>query len=211
MSEVALFLEKMHKTFKNKAQRCSTPLKMLYLQYNNIMDLPSTLFEGLETLVYLFLDANNITVIKQGLFEALPYLKVLNISFNFISKIEHNGFSNLKGLKQLYLQFNQLGHFKSDLVEPLMNLKYFNASQNKIQSVEVSESNLNMDGKVFDFRGNPLKSLSRSVFTGFKQSTLIVTDFSSCCFMDKNVTCSSIHPRGVYLRGDNCMLLAHRP
>ena len=27
MSEVALCFEKMHKTFKNKAQRCSTPLK----------------------------------------------------------------------------------------------------------------------------------------------------------------------------------------
>ena len=26
MSEVALFFEKMHKVFKNKAQRCSTPL-----------------------------------------------------------------------------------------------------------------------------------------------------------------------------------------
>ena len=25
LSEVALFFEKMHKTFKNKAQRCSTP------------------------------------------------------------------------------------------------------------------------------------------------------------------------------------------
>ena len=27
LSEVALFFEKMHKVFKNKAQRCSTPLK----------------------------------------------------------------------------------------------------------------------------------------------------------------------------------------
>ena len=28
MSEVALFFEKMHKVFQNKAQRCSTPLRM---------------------------------------------------------------------------------------------------------------------------------------------------------------------------------------
>ena len=28
MSKVALFFEKMHKVFKNKAQRCSTPLKI---------------------------------------------------------------------------------------------------------------------------------------------------------------------------------------
>ena len=28
-SEVALFFEKMHKVFKNKAQGCSTPLKMI--------------------------------------------------------------------------------------------------------------------------------------------------------------------------------------
>ena len=28
MSKVALFFEKMHKVFKNKAQRCSTPLKV---------------------------------------------------------------------------------------------------------------------------------------------------------------------------------------
>ena len=27
LSEVALFFEKMHKVFKNKAQRCSTPLR----------------------------------------------------------------------------------------------------------------------------------------------------------------------------------------
>ena len=29
LSKVALFFEKMHKVFKNKAQRCSTPLKKL--------------------------------------------------------------------------------------------------------------------------------------------------------------------------------------
>ena len=29
MSKVALFFEKMHKVFKNKAQRCSTPLRKL--------------------------------------------------------------------------------------------------------------------------------------------------------------------------------------
>ena len=29
LSEVALFFEKMHKVFKNKAQRCSTPLMLL--------------------------------------------------------------------------------------------------------------------------------------------------------------------------------------
>ena len=35
LSEVALFFEKMLKTFKNKAQRCSTPLSTLYDKYQN--------------------------------------------------------------------------------------------------------------------------------------------------------------------------------
>ena len=40
LSKVALFFEKMHKVFKNKAQRCSTPLShtlsyLCVLQYSN--------------------------------------------------------------------------------------------------------------------------------------------------------------------------------
>ena len=31
LSKVALFFEKMHKVFKNKAQRCSTPLSSMWL------------------------------------------------------------------------------------------------------------------------------------------------------------------------------------
>ena len=33
MSKVALFFEKMHKVFKNKAQRCSTPLSFDFILY----------------------------------------------------------------------------------------------------------------------------------------------------------------------------------
>ena len=41
MSEVALFFEKMHKVFKNKAQGCSTPLSSLtcklYHEYGHLL------------------------------------------------------------------------------------------------------------------------------------------------------------------------------
>ena len=36
LSEVALFFEKMHKVFKNKAQGCSTPLSSIFSSYRAI-------------------------------------------------------------------------------------------------------------------------------------------------------------------------------
>ena len=46
MSEVALFFEKMHKVFKNKAQRCSTPL-MQHTPTNIKSDDSLELLEGI--------------------------------------------------------------------------------------------------------------------------------------------------------------------
>ena len=36
LSEVALFFEKMHRVFKNKAQGCSTPLSVIAIAWNMI-------------------------------------------------------------------------------------------------------------------------------------------------------------------------------
>ena len=48
LSEVALFFEKMHKVFKNKAQRCSTPLMTFCLKL--IVKIPQTVFFVMKSL-----------------------------------------------------------------------------------------------------------------------------------------------------------------
>ena len=71
MSEVALFFEKMHKVFKNKAQGCSTPLTPIYPAH--FEDVPcqsgvNHIFEGSE-----------IYVSRQGIYhckeECLSFIK----------------------------------------------------------------------------------------------------------------------------------------
>ena len=64
LSKVALFFEKMHKIFKNKAQGCSTPLKIWILGQSEALKMKFYKIWGFGTDFFVNLGARMVNLVK---------------------------------------------------------------------------------------------------------------------------------------------------
>ena len=79
----------------------------VWLNHNNITEIPLGVFSNLTECFDLELDTNKLTILKSGMFEGLISLKRLNLGHNLIIQIEAGSFENLQ-LDELYLDHNSL-------------------------------------------------------------------------------------------------------
>ena len=76
-------------------------LNKLQLQKNQIGEIKSDTFNGLENLRELDLSANKIELLEDNSFNGLKKLYELNLRFNLIKEINANTFNGLDNLKDL--------------------------------------------------------------------------------------------------------------
>ncbi|KAM9330139.1 leucine-rich repeat-containing protein 70 [Gastrophryne carolinensis] len=130
-------------------------LKRLSLSNNQIGSIYSFAFRGLSSLQYLFLENADIQAISKGSFSGLSSLKQLILSRNRIHNLDSKSFFHLshlvylqldkngivsisddtfeemgRSLKVLNLAFNNLTSLQPKVLQPLISLKYFQASYN---------------------------------------------------------------------------------
>ncbi|XP_068135254.1 transforming growth factor beta activator LRRC33 [Hyperolius riggenbachi] len=106
-----------------------TTLEYLYLDYNVIMRLDGSVFEGLNSLIELSLQGNYIYEIEVGTFEHMKRLKTLNLAFNLLPCIEDFG---LTQLQMLNLSFNHIEWFLSRESDDDFQLEKLDISHNQL-------------------------------------------------------------------------------
>ncbi|XP_078344803.1 toll-like receptor 6 [Oculina patagonica] len=85
-----------------------TGIHVIDLSKNKLNDLPSELFQGLDSLLELRLDHNNISVIRKELFKSVTQIERIDLNGNKLSYIPKELFSKLKNIKVLHLEDNQI-------------------------------------------------------------------------------------------------------
>lgn len=112
-------------------------LKSLDLQSNEIAEIESNSFDGLDRLFFLDLSHNQLTIIRRHTFTALPLLQRINLSNNKIGKIE-DGALDLSSLKWLYLDGNKLKTLSDDVFEQLPKIDLLVLNQNELERIGCS-------------------------------------------------------------------------
>uniref|UniRef100_A0A803KC04 SLIT and NTRK-like family member 5 n=2 Tax=Xenopus tropicalis TaxID=8364 RepID=A0A803KC04_XENTR len=101
-----------------------TGASILHLGNNDIQDIETGAFNGLQGLKRLHLNNNKLELLKNDTFIGLQNLEYLQVDYNFIISIEPNTFSRLHSLQVLILNDNLLSTLPTNLFRfvPLTHL-----------------------------------------------------------------------------------------
>ena len=192
-----------------------TSLKYLVLNNNQLSVLPEGLFQYFQQLLYLDLSNNRISVLREGIFSNLsllyylhlnnnnisdptgicadlPQLHILDLSNNKIKDLPVHCFERYNKLESIDISCNRFSIFSIQLVAPLGLLKYANASNNVLKSINSEYLNISPDNldiihpafqlwryiRFIDFSRNQLSSLDAWILLLAQTCDGCVVDFS---------------------------------
>lgn len=92
---------------------------------------------GTRQLTKLFINGNDIEDLPEASFEGIPRLRTINLRHNNIKSIDKNAFSYLSKLHFLDLSDNQIETLEKDLFSESIHLTKLSLAQNKIKSVSM--------------------------------------------------------------------------
>lgn len=169
----------------------SSALTKISLHNNVILEIEDGAFDSLSRLTELDLSKNSIACITDF---NLCNLKVLNLSKNSMELFQSTRSTDLYQLVSLDLSENKMSHFP--LLPQNNILEYLDASRNRIQSVNVTESPETRSKviltrlKYLDLSYNQLRSLPESFF--YCMLSLRVLKVSNNCISSFSVTIESV-------------------
>lgn len=174
-------------------------LKSLDLGKNQISDITTDAFEGLEELLGLRLVDNLIANISRDTFSALPSLRILNLASNEIRHIDQSAFISNPAITGIRLDHNQLDDISS-VFTSLSTLVWLNVSDNQIRNFDYShfpdslqwlDMRLNKIaelGNYFDIRtGVSIKTLDVSYNRLTKINAKSIPDNIESLFLNNNL------------------------
>ncbi|XP_076804074.1 uncharacterized protein LOC143448289 isoform X1 [Clavelina lepadiformis] len=188
-------------------------IETLYLYGNNITNINSSSFRGMNALTKLILDKNNISRVTRDTFEALTSLDTLHLEHNKLRHVDDGTFSQTTKLRLLYLNDNQLDSFPVG-ISYLTKLEKLNIANNRIKRIHWSSFIQMGRLSTLTFWDNPLicdcnaRELIRWLTTSSRGKTIKTTDSPpDACRKkrDKTVTCKkpSIESIEVLRQHDN--------
>lgn len=174
-------------------------LKSLDLGKNQISDITTDAFEGLEELLGLRLVDNLIANISRDTFSALPSLRILNLASNEIRHIDQSAFISNPAITGIRLDHNLLEDISS-VFTSLSTLVWLNVSDNQIRNFDYShfpdslqwlDMRLNRIaelGNYFDIRtGVSIKTLDVSYNKLTKINAKSIPDNIESLFLNNNL------------------------
>nr|KAF6420709.1 leucine rich repeats and transmembrane domains 1 [Molossus molossus] len=110
--------------------------RTLYLQDNQIHQLPASAFRSVPQLTTLNLGNNSLSTLAPGAFHGLQHLQVLNLTQNSLRSVESRLFRSLPRLRELDVSANNIGHLAASLGECCRNLTVLAVQQNRLQQLD---------------------------------------------------------------------------
>ena len=109
-----------------------TEMILLWLQGNQLSELPEGLLDELPKLKYFYAHKNNIASIPEGFFNHNPEIRKIYLQRNQLDSLPENTFSSFENLKTLRLHQNQLTHFPSDFLSDYSGLRFLSIYGNEL-------------------------------------------------------------------------------
>ncbi|KAE9551869.1 hypothetical protein FO519_004918 [Halicephalobus sp. NKZ332] len=182
-------------------------LRYLYLQQNQITDIPPQTFANvkLENLKYLHLDTNKISLIQKGALTNLP-LQVLTISNNKITDLEKDSIS--KSLWFIDLKHNLLQHIPYLALKELNNLKTLDLESNNITHITAHKEVKFEKEMTLLLSNNKIHFLPSGAFDSFTQFTKLDLSYNQISKIDEQAFRSITKLEEINLSYNN---IAHIP
>lgn len=113
----------------------------LYLDGNEIKELPSHAFIGRRKLKILYLNASSIEIIHNRTFNGLKELEILHLDYNSLSTIQGQEFDGLDNLQELYINNNKIKSIGKDMFSHMGRLKILQLHHNRLITLSVWQIN----------------------------------------------------------------------
>ncbi|XP_051785787.1 leucine-rich repeat-containing protein 19-like [Erpetoichthys calabaricus] len=137
----------------NNLSQNATQLNLSYHQIKlNGQDIQ--VLKNYKWLTELYLNKNNISDLPENAFSALPKLKILSLEDNVISRMMPTSFQGLSSLQELYLCHNKIEILPPDIFKNLTNLKKLTLCGNKLQAMK-EDTLMPPNLEELDLRSNP--------------------------------------------------------
>ena len=111
-------------------------LRFLYLQNNELSELPEGLLDNQTELETFYVHNNDLTEIPQGFFDNNPLLKTIYLHKNDLQLLPEDTFSSLNALTHLRLHKNQLSNLPTDFLSESTGLERLTLYGNPLQISE---------------------------------------------------------------------------
>uniref|UniRef100_A0A336LWU3 CSON003960 protein n=1 Tax=Culicoides sonorensis TaxID=179676 RepID=A0A336LWU3_CULSO len=106
----------------------------IYLDGNDLNELPSHMFIGKKKLEVLYLNNSNIASLHNRTFSGIPGLKVLHMDNNNLRELRGFEFDQLVNMNKLYLNHNSIQFVSNRTFNNLKKLEVLNLNDNKINN-----------------------------------------------------------------------------
>ncbi|KAH8278836.1 hypothetical protein KR018_010218 [Drosophila ironensis] len=176
-------------------------LRSLDLSGNSLTELPSNIFEELETLQSLNMSGNHLSPLSGALLKPLDRLQVIDLSRCNIRQLSGDLFAGLQDLKHIHLNDNQLQELQDGSFVNLWNISSIDLSNNRIGSIRTGAFVNVMKLQKLNLRGNQLSAFKGEYFnTGTGIEELDISDNQLSYLFPSSFR---IHPRLREIRAAN--------
>uniref|UniRef100_A0A671SJW6 TIR domain-containing protein n=1 Tax=Sinocyclocheilus anshuiensis TaxID=1608454 RepID=A0A671SJW6_9TELE len=138
-------------------------LNDLHLQNNRVSRMYKSSFKHLVNLTELRIQKNLLTQLNDTL-QVLPNLRVLDFHLNSIENLDCSDFANLTQLRQLYLHRNRIVTIKACVFKDLGNLEEFILSSNRMLTVRGTFTYGPQNLQYLDLNNNKLSAIQNDSF-----------------------------------------------
>lgn len=113
------FLENLMREIVSKVHSLNIDLASINLAFNELVELPPHVFDGLAYLQDVRLNANKLTSLPSHIFDGLVDLEIVTLFSNRLTSLPHNIFEGLVNLKYVDLSRNNFpDYYKHSLILP---------------------------------------------------------------------------------------------
>ena len=141
-------------------------LLTLWLAYNPLGELPPEIFAGLTNLSSLALSRTDLAALPPGVFDDLTSLEGLYLDWNSLESLPRDAFTALSNLRVLNLRENELAELPPGLLQPTSRLEELWAGSNRLNHVSEGVFEGLSKLKTLDLNTNLIRGFSPRAFEG---------------------------------------------
>jgi Leucine-rich repeat (LRR) protein len=139
-------------------------LQSLNMSSNNIMDIETYTFQGLNHLQELDLSTNNISSMDEVVFGTNPNLTFLVLGNNQLTEINVTTFRELILLQRLDLSNNKIASIQQDMFDNNTHLQWLSLADNRLTKVDPSTFHKQRNLSYLDLSGNGIRQIEKGTF-----------------------------------------------
>lgn len=157
--------------------KIETVLESLYLDGNDIADIPPATFRNLTNLKLLSVTSNKIAALSPETFRGLPSLTTVYLYLNELGSLPDGLFSDCASLNLLLLNGNKLSRLSEMSFGRLSVLEELQLQDNRIDSIEPGTFQLLSRLTILNLKSNAIQTVNASTLIGLQN--LINLDLSN--------------------------------